>query len=330
MNSTKSTLWLVAGVSLTATLLAGCGSKSVGTINGNKISVETYLKQLDMMSVPIGVNPNTNQPITAPAGFVAVSALVDRQIIIDMAKKEGLLPTKDEVNKEYNRQSKKATFTENMKKMNFTPDDVKDSLTYELAKFNLRTKGIKVSADEVKKIYEQNKQQRFTEPEQVKLSVIQTKTKADADKAYQAINKGETFEAVAMNVSTNAFRSQGGRIPNWVPVQGVGAEVEPLIKTVKLGEPLKPISLKGGGGASAWVIIKVTDRKPLRVIPFNEVKDDLTTAIKLSKSTRDLNKEMNTLREKAEVKLNNTAIETQWKDSIKALTENTKETAKPK
>lgn len=330
MNSTKSTLWLVAGVSLTAALLAGCGSKNVGTINGNKISVDTYLKQLDMMSVPIGVNPNTNQPITAPAGFVAVSALVDRQIIIDMAEKEGLLPSKDEVNKEYNRQSKKAAFTENMKKMNFTPDDVKDSLTYELAKFNLRTKGIKISEKEVKSIYEQNKQQRFTEPEQVKLSVIQTKTKADADKAYQAINKGETFEAVAMNASTNAFKSQGGRIPNWVPVQGIGSDVEPLIKNVKLGEPLKPILLKNPNGSSAWVIIKVTDRKPLRVIPFSEVKDDLTTAIKLSKSTRDLNKEMNTLREKAEVKLNNTAIETQWKDSIKALTENTKNTAKPK
>ncbi len=330
MNSTKSTLWLVAGVSLTAALLAGCGSKNVGTINGNKISVETYLKQLDMMSVPIGVNPNTNQPITAPAGFVAVSALVDRQIIMDMAKKEGVLPSKDDVNKEYNRQSKKATFTDNMKKMNFTPDDVKDSLTYELAKFNLRTKGIKVPDDEVKRIYEQNIQQRFTEPEQVKLSVIQTKTKADADKAYQTINKGESFEAVAMNVSTNAFRSQGGRIPNWVPIQGIGPEVEPLIKNSKLNEALKPIALKNASGNSAWVIIKVTDRKPLRVIPFSEVKDDLTTAIKLSKSTRDLNKEMNTLREKAVVKLNNTAIETQWKDSIKALTENAKNMAKPK
>lgn len=319
MKSTKSTLWLIAGVSLTAALLAGCGSKNVGTINGNKISTKTYLKQLEMMTVPIGVNPRTNQPITSPAGFVAVSALVDRQIIMDMAKKEGLLPSKDEVNKEYNRQAKRANFAENMKKMDFTPDDVKDSLTYELARFNLRTKGIKVTGDEVKKIYQQNIQQRFTEPEQVKLSVIQSKSKADADKAYASINKGESFEAVAMNVSTNSFKAQGGRIPNWVPVQGLGAQIEPLVKSAKLGEPLEPVSIKSTAGPAAWLIVKVTDRKAARVIPFAEVKDDLASAIKLSKSTRDLNKEMNVLREKAEVKLDNAAIETQWKDSIKAL-----------
>ncbi len=324
MKSTKSTLWLVAGVSLTAALLTGCGSNNVGSINGNKISNKTYIKQLEALTVPIGVNPRTNQPITSPAGFVALSALVDRQIIMDMAKKEGLVPTKDEINEEYNRQAKQNSFADNMKKLNLTPDDVKDTLSYDLAKFKLRTKGIKISDDEVKKIYQANIKERFTEPERVKISVIQSKTKADADKAYSAINKGRSFEDVAMSMSTNAFKAQGGRIPNWVPVQGLGTAIEPLVKKAKLNDPIPPVSVESGPGQSAWLIIKVTDRKAERVVPFNEIKDELKKAIMLSRSTRDLNKEMNPLRITAEVKLDNKAIENQWSDSVKALKDSQK------
>jgi hypothetical protein len=157
---------LLGGILLAAT---GCGRKTVGEVNDSAISQAEYYKTLERMAVPLTrgenpiLDPATGRIIREQAGYLALRMLIDRRLVLQMAEKEKVMPTEEEVQKELERQKKQPGFNERLKTLGYTQDDLKEDIKVELAAFKLITKGITVTDEEVKKAYQQNIQQ-FTIP----------------------------------------------------------------------------------------------------------------------------------------------------------------------
>ncbi|MGB9608405.1 MAG: hypothetical protein ACPL7E_07705, partial [bacterium] len=110
-------------------MLAGCGKKVVAVVNGEKITKEELRDEAERV-----------------AGRDVLVNLIRQKIILQAAKKEGVYPSKEEVEKEIEfRKRENPTFLEDLKKQGTSLEEYKEQLIESLAEINLVTKGIKVS-----------------------------------------------------------------------------------------------------------------------------------------------------------------------------------------
>lgn len=336
MRGERSTMrrWLpllIAVPVVMALVTIGCGRKTVAEVNGKKISQENYYKVLERMAVPLtqGENPvrdPTGRLVREQAGYLALRMLVDRQIILEMAEKEKVMPTEEEINKELERQKKLPDFNERLKTLGYTQDDLKEDIKVELAAFKLLTKGITVSDDEVKKAYQQNIQQ-FTIPAQVQVGLILIDNRKTLDEVQEMLKKGQNFQVVALQKSL--------KLPN-MP-QGVGGvwlretddtfkqfpQLWQVLQKTPVGSvtPAQRIKVPSAQGkvVDGWVIFKVLDKKPRQVRPLDEVKEDLRRLLMQAKSKRQLGRELMQMRGQAKVSFEIPRYNRRWQEEIKRL-----------
>lgn len=143
-----------------------------------------------------------------------------------------------------------------------------------------------VSADAAKKFYDENRDQLFVQPEQVRASHIlfltpegaDEKTVAAQKKAADAAavrTKKEDFDVLAKELSEEPGAKDRGGDLNFFPRGQMVPEFEEAAFTQKVGSISKPVRTQFG-----WHIIKVTDKKTARTLPFDEVKKDIQQYLK--------------------------------------------------
>lgn len=331
-------LWMAIPVAM---MLAatGCSRKTVGRINDKAISQAEYYKVLERLAVPLtqGENPvrdpATGRLVREQAGYLALRMLVDRQIILEMAEKEKVMPTEEEINGELERQKKLPAFNERLKTLGYTQDDLKEDIRVELAAFKLITKGITVSDDEVKRAYQQNIQ-RFTIPAQVQVALILVDNRKTLDEVQAMLKKGTDFHVVAVQKSI--------KLPN-MP-QGVGGvwlretddtfkqfpQLWHTLQKTPVGGTTSPQPLKlptaQGKMVDGWVIFKVIDKKERQVRPLDEVKEDLRRWLMQAKSKRNLGRELMQMRAQAKVSFEIPRFNRRWQEDMKQLQQQLQET----
>jgi len=334
---TKMRKWLPLGIAIAAAIMltgTGCGRNTVGKVNDKEISRAEYYKLLERMAVPLtqGENPvrepTTGRLIREQAGYLALRMLVDRQIILEMAEKEKVMPTDEEITKELERQKKLPGFNERLKTLGYTQDDLKQDIKVELAAFKLLTKGITVSDDEVKKAYQQ-KIQQFTVPAQVQVGLILLDNRKKLQEVQAQLNRGVDFHAVALQHSI--------RLPNMPQVAG-GVWLRETDETFKqlpalwqtlqktpVGSTTQPQPLKlptpEGKVVDGWVIFKVLDKKERQVRPLDVVKEDLRRILMQAKSKRQLGRELMQMRAQAKVSFEIPRFNRRWQEEIKQFQE---------
>jgi hypothetical protein len=93
---------------LTASLVSGCGGGSqknaVAKVGDTAIDKEMYLRRLELMPTPVQIAGN--QATTAPAGYTTLVQMIREQVLLDMAKEEGVLPTDQQVEERVQREMK--------------------------------------------------------------------------------------------------------------------------------------------------------------------------------------------------------------------------------
>lgn len=321
---------LVAVPVMMALTTAGCGRKTVGEVNGKKISQQEYYKVLERMAVPLtqGENPvrdPTGRLIREQAGYLALRMLVDRQIVLEMAEKEKVMPTEEEINKELERQKKLPGFNERLKTLGYTQDDLKEDIKVDLAAFKLLTKGVTVSDDEVKRAYQQNIQQ-FTIPAQVQVGLILVDNRKTLNEVQDMLKKGQDFHVVALQKSVKLPNMpQGGGV--WLRETDDTFKQFPqlwqVLQKTPIGSITPPQSIKlpsaQGKMVDGWVIFKVLDRKQRQVRPLNEVKEDLRRLLMQAKSKRPLARELMQMRAQAKVSFEIPRFNRRWQEDMKQL-----------
>jgi parvulin-like peptidyl-prolyl isomerase len=304
----------------------------VATIGKDKITkqelVDVISKRFAGMpggKIPASIPPSQLKPLAKNA----VQDMIDRTVLLDLAKKAGIVPSPELVKKDFDKAMKELTpeqvkmFEERLKQKNMTMASLKEKeskntdLQKSLAITNWITQTVadkvKVQDADAEKFYRTN-QERFKTPDTCKVAHIlvmpkvakdadaATKAKADAeakkkiDAIYAKLKQGADFGELASKESECPSGKQKGVLPEFGKDSGMMVkEFEDASFKLKPNEFSQPVKTRFG-----YHIIKMLEIKKAGYIPFEKIKDDLKKMLK----NQEVNKAVRALIDAEKAKLN--------------------------
>ena len=242
-------------------------SKVLAVVNGKEITEDTVMKFLN------DLGPQMAMQFQSPEGMKrVVDELVNQEVIYLDAIERGIDKEEEYLN-ELNR--------------------LKEGLLKQYAVNNLLM-GISVTAEEVEKYYNENKE-IFKKPESIEASHILVEGKDMADDIVKKINEGLSFEDAALEYSTCPSKEQGGNLGEFTRGQMV-AEFDEAAFSMEVGPISEPIQTQFG-----YHIIKVTKKNEESVSEFAEIEAKLTQQLLGMKQQEFYVKQTDELKEKYDV-----------------------------
>lgn len=306
-------LAVILGISM-----VGCKSEkkddTVMTVNSQKISLDNYKKifALNKQSIEYMYGPTIwDQEIEPGKKYsdkfseMVVNQIVSTEVLYEQAKKEKLLPTEEEVNKSLGELKKAINADEKYKKQlndagldeKFLKEQQERDLACQKYKENFK-KTAKVSDEEIKKYYEENKSSFYKDEVKASHILISTKDKDNKDLSEQKkkeakekaegilkrAKNGEEFAELAKeNSDDKASAEKGGDLGFFAKGQMVES-FEKAAYALKVGEVSNIVESQFG-----YHIIKVTD-KVAEQIPFKDVKDKIKETLLEQKYSENISK----------------------------------------
>ena len=314
--------------------MIGCSSKvnkdeNIATVNGSGIIVGNYEKVLGLnkqsMEAYYG-NTIWDQEIEEGVKYkdkfkeMILDQMIYTEAIYEAAKKENLLPTEEEINKsieEFNTSIKdNDAYKKQLKELGIDDNFLKYQFERNLASDNYKEKFNKdnsVTNDEMKKYYDENKDDFYID--QVEASHILIKTIDDEDKklsdekkaeakkkAEEVLAKakaGEDFSELAKEYSQDTVSAKNGGDLGFFKKGEMVKPFEEAAFSMKVGEISDLVESDFG-----YHIIKVTDKED-RQKTFDEVKETIRKTLQDEKCDAQVEK----LKEEAKVEKNEEILE---------------------
>ncbi len=152
----------------------------------------------------------------------------------------------------------------------------------------------KVSDEDMKKFYEQNKD-KFKNGEQVKASHILVKTEKEAKDILAQLKSGGKFEELAKKNSVDSSSAKGGDL-GWFGKGSMVPAFEKAALALKEGQISDVVKSDFG-----FHIIKLTGKRPAGIRPFEEVKEQIKGAIMPTKQQEIFQKIKDELKKTAKI-----------------------------
>lgn len=263
-------------------------------VNGVEIPFDRFVGALETVQAP-----NAQGQGQHPAGAEVLMRLISQELMFQLAEKEGVPVTEEQVAKRLEAARKDGSLDGAIKNQRMTLDEFKYELRVRQTFANLALKGVEVSDSEIKDYYFKNRAQ-FSQPVRVRIGAIVVKDKAKIDLAYDRVKKGEPFEKVVAELSEDDVTKASGGAIGWVWPNQTG--VPPIIANTALGLTIgkasRPIKVE-----DKWVIVKAIERKLPSSQPLDEVKDGIREAIGMERGMKspELAKKMQDLRNSANI-----------------------------
>jgi len=258
----KSLILMVCSIAMLI-LLAGCGGGTVAVVNGEKITREELRSEAEKV-----------------AGREVLTNLISQKILLQAAKKEGVYPSEEELNKELEfRKRENPTLLEDLKKQGLTLEDYKKRLLASLAEVNLITKGIKVTDKEVEEAFKNYKPLL----DRVRLRWIVNGSEEEIKKAKEKLASGAFFEVVARDSSQDTFTKDKGGDMGYVSLdqlRQISPEIAELATSSPVGKLSDIIKLPNGG----YALIRVEDR---RIATLDAWKDFIRRSVAIEKASKE-------------------------------------------
>lgn len=247
-------------------------SKKEGTVlaevNGKVITSEDFNAEVE--NLPPYIKPMAQTP---EGKKELLDSMIVRELVLEQAKKDGI-DTSEEVKKRM--------------------EDLKKRVVVEAFIRKKIEQDIKISDEDMKKFYEQNKD-KFKSGEQVKASHILVKSEPAAKDILAQLKKGGNFEELAKKNSSDASAEKGGDL-GWFARGAMVPEFEKAAFGLKEGELSNVIKTQYG-----FHIIKVTGKRPAGARSFDEVKDQIKAAMLPAKQQEVLQTLKETLKKDAKI-----------------------------
>jgi foldase protein PrsA len=200
-------------------------------------------------------------------------------LLIDAAEKDGFSMSDEELKKEldvykgyFNTDEEYKTFLETNE---MTEEYLTEAIKKEYIINQYLQKNIENAVptdEELKKVYEDTKM-----GQQVRASHILVNTEDEANAVKDRLNKGETFEDVAKEVSIDGSKDNGGDL-DFFSYGSMVKEFSEAAFSMNVGDVSDPVKSQFG-----YHIIKVTDKKTDDTVTFDNSKDTLTETYKTNK-----------------------------------------------
>ena len=152
----------------------------------------------------------------------------------------------------------------------------------------------KVSDEDMKKFYEQNKE-KFKSGEQIKASHILVKTEKEAKDIAAQLKAGGNFEELAKKHSADSSATKGGDL-GWFGKGSMVPAFEKAALALKDGQVSDVVKSDFG-----YHIIKLTGKRPAGIRPFEEVKEQIKGAIMPTKQQEIFQKIKEELKKTAKI-----------------------------
>jgi parvulin-like peptidyl-prolyl isomerase len=247
---------IVAGGSVVAVKLRN--ERPVVIVNGEKISRAKFVAELEKEQ-----------------GADVLRRLIQERLVLQAAKRKGVLPTPAQVKAELARlREADPDMDRQLRLRGKSMEELEDDLNGRLAMAHLIAADVKVPDAEVKKLWTEY-QQKFNRPEGRRVSMVVAKTSDIGEKARGLILAGTPAEFVVQSggMALPARRSQINVYHGQLP-----APIEARVFRMKKGEVSGVLPM-----GKVFAVVKVLDVLPAQKKSFDEVKDRLILAAKVSK-----------------------------------------------
>lgn len=298
---------LLLAVILLAALVTGCGGQVAATVNGKKIYMKEIEEQLEDLRKRHGQQMQEEDWEKMKERFKKsiLDFLIEKELTLSEAEKMGIKVTDKEIDERIDQMRKmfpsKKEFEEALKQQGTTLEELKkqtkeqiiiDKVTQKLSK------GQKITDKEVKKYYDEKKDQ-FKESEQVKVRQVVLTDKKTANEVLSKLDDGEDFAKLAKKYSEDgATKNNGGEV-GWKTKDSWTPELAEAAFKLSAGETSKVIEVQ-----KMYYIIKVDEKKPETQKTFDEVKEQIKQTILSQKQNDKYKQWVNDLKKKADIKKN--------------------------
>ena len=284
--------------------LAGCGGSSqdvpadaVAVVDGQDIARSDY-EALIAQAKKSYKNQKRDFPAAGSQEFQtlrnqAVQFLVQREQFEQEAENLDVKVTDKQVDdrlaqiqKQYFGGDKKK-FEKQLKDQGITEKQVRNDIRSQLISeqiFKQVTGKVKVTDDDIAAYYAKNKAQ-YSQPESRDVRHILVKTKKQADDLYTQLQNGADFAALAKKYSEDTgSKANGGKL-----TISKGQTVAPFDQTaflLKKNDISKPVKTEFG----YHIIQPLSDTKPAKVTPLNEVRASIKQQLEQTKKNEAMTK----------------------------------------
>lgn len=235
--------------------------------------------QEDLKSFP----PQTKAFLSSPEGLNRLKdELIKREVLYEEAKKKGLAKSED--------------FKKRMEEFK------KITLINMLLEQELKAVQQDVTEQEAREYYDKHKDE-FIKPTERRLSQIVVKNEDEAKKVYEKIDKGEEFEKIAKELSTDEKTKASGGDLGFFKKGQLNQQIENAVFSLRKGQVSMPLTYKG-----EFYIFKVTDVKGTPV-EFDQIKSQLIEQLKAKKQQDWFNSYIEELKKKHKVEVNEKTLQ---------------------
>jgi foldase protein PrsA len=247
---------IVAGASVAAFKLRT--ERPIVVINGEKISRGQFLAELEKSD-----------------GATVLRRMIQEQLVLQQAKKKGLMPTSQQINAEIDTMREgDPDLDRQLRLRGKTMEELKHDLRGRLAAANLIASEVKVP-DSVAKTLWLSHQKQFNRPEGRKVEMVIARSNDIGEKARRLMADGIPAEFASQNTG---MALPGGRSQILLYKGQLPASLENTVFSLKTGTVSQVLPL-----GSAFAVVKVVEEIPARQKKFDEVKDRLLLTAKLQK-----------------------------------------------
>ncbi|MHB1660932.1 MAG: peptidylprolyl isomerase [bacterium] len=277
MKKIKGSILLIALFSIVISMgFYGCAkkqsasSKVFATVNGRPITAGKFKQEMSKFP------PTLRAYLETPAGEKRLlKSLVDRQILVNEALKEG-------VNKSKSYKSQVSDF--------------KKGLLVQLLLHKEVANKVKVTDADAKAYYKKH-YLSFNLPSKINVSYIQLNSPKQAQVVYKMLAGGKNFASTAQKYST-APNGKNGGVLGWIKFQ----ETTPAFNNAAFSIPKVGSISKIVKVSSHFDIIKLNNVVTGKPKPFSAIKGQIVMIMKQKEASKILKSFVNNLRKKSKVK----------------------------
>jgi peptidyl-prolyl cis-trans isomerase C len=306
---------LLAGPAWSADKAASSG-KEAASVNGIPISKSQYERELTGFQKRAELKGRQlSDADIATVKKRILENLIDAELLYQQSQKQKVKVDKQAINEQLETIKKRfpdeAAYKKALKEMGVSEKEIRAQIQRGLAINQLLDTDVRqkitVTEEESKKFYDNNPN-LFQQPEQVKASHILIKVAPNAEESQKKqarkkieaiqkkVRKGEDFGSLAKANSEDSTAQREGDLGYFIRGQMV-KPFEDAAFALKVGEVSGIVETQFG-----YHLIKLTDKKPAKTIPYEEIRVRLEQHLKNEKEKTEIQGYIENLKKSAKIK----------------------------
>jgi peptidyl-prolyl cis-trans isomerase C len=300
------------------TVMTATNDTVVARVNGSEINRKELDAAVRALAMQMG---RRGRPV--PTGSTAqlqrdvLDELIGRELLLEEGSKHPAADVEQKTQAQIELVKKQfggdEQFKSTLAESGITPEEyakrVRDNVIIQETIQQLVDKQAKITPEEMRSFYDKNPDQ-FKQPETARASHILIHVPADAsdevkkekraqiEAARSLVKGGEKFADVAKKVSEDPGSAPNGGDLGFFPRGAMVPEFDAAAFSMKTNTISDVITTQFG-----YHVLFVTDRKPARIVPFDEVKDELGQFLKQRKGNETTRDHVAELRKVAKVEV---------------------------